>query len=394
MSVVDTDYNVTVKELSDYTVKNTKPLFSSMTVKSYMSVPNMTIFRYAPLLTLNRTTVTLSANRTFQLTTAYNGTDSITWRTSNSSIASVSSTGKIIAKNPGTATITASAAGISVSCYVKVTAAANTPGIVKITKTDSSKQNRFTISWQKVSGVSGYQIYTATNSKGKYTKLKTLSAKTFRYTFKVKSGKTLYIKVRSYKKSGSKNYYGTFSSTKKMTEIGAYWYKSLLNAKSKSFITRCQDSEIIQSKRIYLKDYPYYMVTDLNKDGIKELILHSDFTSFYDENRIQLITYYGDKVRPLVNIGGCGARGKFWITGKNLVVCTSSSSSSYSVYFTVSRGKLVKVRDLRYWNDKMPGRPYRQYYYVNGKSVSFSAWIKVRKKYFYEASNQLKFQRY
>lgn len=69
------------------------------------------------------------------------------------------------------------------------------------------------LSWSKQSGVSGYQIYYKTTKNGSYKKLASTSSNT--YTVKGLSvGKTRYYKVRSYKKVGSKYYYGSFSAVK------------------------------------------------------------------------------------------------------------------------------------------------------------------------------------
>ena len=71
-----------------------------------------------------------------------------------------------------------------------------------VTVTAGSKSAK--ISWKKMEGVTHYQVYRATSSTGKYTKLTT--TKELSYTAKsLTKGKKYYFKVRGYKtyKSGT-----------------------------------------------------------------------------------------------------------------------------------------------------------------------------------------------
>lgn len=79
------------------------------------------------------------------------------------------------------------------------------PKIKVITTYNSAR-----ISWKKVSGAAGYQVYRATSQNGKYKKVRT-TAKTSWTNEKLTTGKVYYYKVRAYKKSGSKTVYGSFS---------------------------------------------------------------------------------------------------------------------------------------------------------------------------------------
>lgn len=82
----------------------------------------------------------------------------------------------------------------------------STPTVAK----DSYKSVK--VSWKKVSGVDGYQIYRSKSKSTGYTKLATTSS-----TSKVVSanvGQGYYYKVRAYKKQNGKTYYGSFSSPK------------------------------------------------------------------------------------------------------------------------------------------------------------------------------------
>ena len=71
------------------------------------------------------------------------------------------------------------------------------------------------ITYKKVSGVSGYQIYMSTKKKSGYKKIATLSYKKSSYTKgKLKKGKKYYFKVRTMKKVSGKYRYSSFSKVR------------------------------------------------------------------------------------------------------------------------------------------------------------------------------------
>ncbi|MCC8046410.1 MAG: Ig-like domain-containing protein [Clostridiales bacterium] len=74
-----------------------------------------------PTTTLNKSSATLYKSQTLQLNATVKGASStVAWSSSNTSVATVSSSGKVTAKKAGTATITAKANGISAKCKVTV----------------------------------------------------------------------------------------------------------------------------------------------------------------------------------------------------------------------------------------------------------------------------------
>ena len=80
----------------------------------------------------------------------------------------------------------------------------------------SKTAGKFTAKWKKNSAATGYQLQYSTSSTFKGAKTVTItSAKTLTKTISgQKRGKTYYIHLRCYKKSGGKTYYSTWSSTK------------------------------------------------------------------------------------------------------------------------------------------------------------------------------------
>lgn len=88
-----------------------------------------------------------------------------------------------------------------------------------ISSLKSLKTKQMTIKWKKVSGVKGYEIVYATNSKfttGKKTV--TASASSVQKTIKsLKKGKTYYVKIRTYKDNGQGGkLYGAYCTVKKV----------------------------------------------------------------------------------------------------------------------------------------------------------------------------------
>lgn len=96
--------------------------------------------------------------------------------------------------------------------YYSTTVSAKTylakPVGVEVVKVASGKLK---VSWSKMSGATGYQIYRATSKSGKYTKILTTKKTTCTDTKRVK-GKTYYYKIRSYNVSNGKTAYSSFST--------------------------------------------------------------------------------------------------------------------------------------------------------------------------------------
>lgn len=78
----------------------------------------------------------------------------------------------------------------------------------------SGKKN-IKVSWSKTKGATGYRIYRATKARGKYTRIKTVSASASRYFYdkNKKKGRKYYYKVRAYS-TANKTYYSSYSKVK------------------------------------------------------------------------------------------------------------------------------------------------------------------------------------
>lgn len=82
----------------------------------------------------------------------------------------------------------------------------------------SYSYSKIKLSWDKVDGASGYQIYRATKKSGKYARIATVSAeKTAYINTKLTCGKTYYYKLRAYQVKNDKKVYSKYS-----TKISCY----------------------------------------------------------------------------------------------------------------------------------------------------------------------------
>lgn len=167
---------------------------------------------------LNKTTASLTnLGQTVQLSATVTPSATVKWSSSSTSVATVSSTGKVTAKGFGQATITAKTTkGTTAKCTIHVL-----PARASITKITNPSYSQLKIEWKKVGNVSGYEVYRNTRSTGTFTKVKTVtSPTTLSFTNAgLESGTKYYYKVRAYKNVGSKKVYGTFSTVVSATPI-------------------------------------------------------------------------------------------------------------------------------------------------------------------------------
>ena len=155
----------------------------------------------------------------FTLKPILSGSGVAYYQSSNSNIASISSSGKVNPKKIGKTTITISvpASGIFRSASKKI-ALTVTPKTGKIRSAKNIKSRKLKVKWSRDRKASGYQIKLAKNKR--FKKAKTYWARknstTSRTLAKLKKGKRYYIKIRAYKKSGGKKIYGSYSKVKQI----------------------------------------------------------------------------------------------------------------------------------------------------------------------------------
>ena len=153
VATVDGNGKVTAKKAGTATITvktaNGKTASCNVTVQAVQTVPTS--------VSLNKTSLTLDVSKSYTLAKTVspsNAVTSYTWSSSNTSVATVDSNGKVTAKASGTATITVKTSnGKTATCKVtvnlpapQITGLANTTGGIKI-------------SWNKVDGAYGYRLY-------------------------------------------------------------------------------------------------------------------------------------------------------------------------------------------------------------------------------------------
>ena len=136
------------------------------------------------------------------------------------------------------------------------------PDKVTNLRVDSAGSKNIVIKWDKM-GYSGYEVFRSTNPDSGFKKVATIKkAKTTKYNNKkLKNGVVYYYKVRAFKKSGKKKYYGDFSYVVSATtgpgKPGAPTVKSLyydtlkVNLKSVNTATRYEVYRSTNKKKNY-----------------------------------------------------------------------------------------------------------------------------------------------
>ncbi|MCD8189642.1 MAG: Ig-like domain-containing protein [Clostridiales bacterium] len=140
---------------------------------------------------------------------------SLTYSSSNTSVVTVSSSGKVTVKGLGIATITVTAA--QNDRYNKATKKITVKVVPKKVTLSSVKKGKkkITVKW-KTTSCSGYQIQYSTSSSFKTYKTVTVSGKSSKSKVisGLKSKKKYYVRVRAYYKSSAGTVYGSWSSKK------------------------------------------------------------------------------------------------------------------------------------------------------------------------------------
>lgn len=137
---------------------------------------------------------------------------SLKYKSSNTSTATVSSTGKVTFRHPGTVTITVNAVATekfyAASKKIKVTSALASPKL----KCSARKKRANKLSWSKVGPADGYELYIKYPGSKKYVKAVTKKASVKSVTHKgITSGKKYSYKIRAFVKYKGKKYYSSFS---------------------------------------------------------------------------------------------------------------------------------------------------------------------------------------
>ena len=163
---------------------------------------------------LNKEVVKINKDSTTKLkaTLIPDTNEKVEWKSGDKTIASVNSKGVVTGKMAGYTVITATVGDeLKAECVVYVKPEATKLKKIKITSKWGS-YGYMTLKWKKIKNVSGYQIYYAKSSSGKYRKITETSSESTNINMKRK--KTYYFKVRAYVYGNDKKVYGVWSNVK------------------------------------------------------------------------------------------------------------------------------------------------------------------------------------
>lgn len=128
----------------------------------------------------------------------------------------------------------------------------------------------FKISWKKIKGVTGYEVYRYEAAKKCWTKIRTTKKNSFTLTGLL-SGSHVNLKVRAYKKVTSGKEYGKYSKVYKFA-VKTTYYKKKLGGDYKNFYDKYASEEafVIQNKYRKAAGVPELEWNDVLYDAAKE----------------------------------------------------------------------------------------------------------------------------
>lgn len=157
---------------------------------------------------------------------------------------------------------------------------------------ESTSYNSNTLSWNKIDGVSGYEIYTALSQYGPYSLLKDVGKSTLSTKdTSLLTNKTYYYKVRPYRIDNNERIYGEFSEVVSSRP-------DLDSTKAKASSNGYNSIKVSWSKVDGASGYKIYRSTSKNgKYYLKETITKGSILSYTNTKLTTGKTYYY-KVKP------------------------------------------------------------------------------------------------
>lgn len=182
------------------------------------------------------------------------------------------------------------------SGYSSILSSGTKPGKVTGLKAGFQSSSQIKLSWKKVSGTSGYQVYRYSVSKKKYEKVTEVSGTSYTDK-KLRAGCKYRYKVRAYRKNGNFTAAGEFNGelsaiTKPVKVTGLE-----VSAQSSSQI------KLSWKKVNGASGYQVYRYDKLKKKYVKAADLDSS-KSFYTDKKLKSATEFQYKVRAYKRSGG------------------------------------------------------------------------------------------
>ncbi len=157
------------------------------------------------------------SKKTFRLGAKTNGDGKLTYKSSNTKVATVSGSGKITLKGVGRAKIVITAAATqNYQKVVKTIVITVNPTGTKLSSVKNIRGKKMMVKWKRNTKVSGYQIQYSTSSKFKNAKKVTVKPNkiTKKMVSKLVKKKKYYVRIRTYRKISGKTYYSSWSGSK------------------------------------------------------------------------------------------------------------------------------------------------------------------------------------
>ena len=160
-------------------------------------------------------------DKAFSLKASVEGDGKLTYKSSNTKVATVSKAGKVTVKGVGKATITIKASQ-TINYEADETTATVTvlPKGTTLSKVTNVKGKKMTVKWKKNAAVNGYEVQYSTDKKFKKNVKKVTigKSKTTSKTFsKLTKKKKYYVRIRTYQTVSKKKYYSKWSGVKNVT---------------------------------------------------------------------------------------------------------------------------------------------------------------------------------
>ncbi|MCD7884163.1 MAG: fibronectin type III domain-containing protein [Lachnospiraceae bacterium] len=232
-----TDYTVSYSNNVNANTSSAAPTVTITGTGNYTGTvkKTFTIAKANQTITVKASASSIKAGATTSVSVS-NAMGAVSYASSDTSVASVSTKGVVTGKKAGTVTITATAAATAnyraAAKKVSVRVTLSSCQVSSLTNTSKG----VTVKWNKVTGAAGYYIYRKTGS-GSYKKIKTIaSASTVSYTdtaVKSKNGTSYTYKVTAYSGSTTSGF-----KAKKIVRLSLPALSSVKNTSSKKLTVK------------------------------------------------------------------------------------------------------------------------------------------------------------
>ncbi len=255
----------------------------------------------------------------------------------------------------------------------------------KITATQTSSSIKLT--WNKVTGVTGYKIYQYSPSKGKYVQIATVTGNTYQKTTNLKACTTYKFKVKAYKKLSdgavldgvASNAYTTATkcAAPKLVKVVngpngiEFSWKPISNVEGYIVCRKEGNGSWKRIAKLSGASKSSYVDKDL-KPGVK-------YTYTVKAYKSGVYSYYNESGLPIVRLSKAGITGLYSVSnGVKITWHKTTGADGYMVYRSTGNGEFIKIATIKGYSnvsyvDKTAKKGVKYTYRTkayNGASVS------------------------